>query len=243
MGLSPSQDHHQLPLFRLLLAELIGTMILTLVDSGIAMEFHRNPSEFNLALRAMAPALTVFAMIFAIGEVSGAHINPVVTFAFALRGVFPWKRLCLYWVMQLAGAALAILILGCAFGFEGSLGGTEPLQGVRLALGFEVLLSAFLVFVILATSHQSKIFGADAAFPVSAILMICGLLGKTISGASMNPARSLAPALMSGHTDFVWLYLLGPFVGSVIAVGLVYAVHGRPKLKDFESAEGAKNVD
>lgn len=223
-------------------AEFVGTFMLTFIDAGVGLVSSFSPDQFAVVARALAPGLTVMTAIFALGELSGAHLNPAVTLAFAVRGVFPWKRVIVYWAIQFAAAITAACVLGAMFGFGHDLGGTQPLRGLAPAFGMETILTLFLVLVILSTSHQSKIKGPESAFPVAAVLVVCGLLGKTVSGASMNPARSFGPALANGALSTYWIYLAAPVLGSLLAVALVYLLQGPPKEREREAAEGEKNV-
>jgi aquaporin Z len=224
-----------------LLAEGLGTFFLTFADSGVGLAAKLSTETVSLAARAITPGLVVLAMIFALGELSGAHINPAVTLGFAARGAFPWKRVPLYWIFQAGGALLAALVLRGIFSNVGELGGTKPLIADTPAFLLETVLSFTLVTVILATSHQHKIKGPKGAYPVASTVAACGLVGKGLSGASMNPARSLGPALVSGTTRYLPLYLIAPLLGSLLAVIAVRVVHGPAKAKDEEAARGEKN--
>jgi aquaporin Z len=224
-------------LLRCLYAEALGTFALTFVDGGAAMVAQLSP-DLNLTARALAAGLVVMSMIFAIGSISGAHINPAVTFSFAVRGVFPWKRVPSYWIAQSAGALLAALSLWAILGKFASLGATHAKQESVSAFACEIVLSFFLVFVILSTSHNSEIRGPEAALPVGATVAFAGLMGKGVSDASMNPARSLGPALVSGDLHELWIYLLAPFLGGALAVAAVFLLHGRPTHDEKEAATG-----
>jgi MIP family channel proteins len=230
-----------IPSLSCMLAELIGTFVLTFADAGVGVAAVLSPG-IPLAARAIAPGLAVLAMIFALGELSGAHINPAVTFAFALRGVFPWKRVFAYWILQLTGASCAALLLWAIFGVTGDVGATLPIQGAGPAFVFEIVLTFMLAMVIISTSHQSKVKGPQAAFPVGATIAVCGLVGKAISGASMNPARSFGPALFSSNLDSYWIYALAPLLGASIAVGAIRLLFGPADAKELESAQGEKNL-
>jgi aquaporin Z len=171
----------------------------------------------------------VAAIILFMGTVSGAHLNPAVSVAFALRSDFPWKRVPAYIVAQLIGAILATLLLWALLGKQGSAGLTLPGPGVSTttAMLWELVLTTGLVSVILGTASGAQQIGPLAAIGVGSYIALAGLWGSPVSGASMNPARSLGPALVLGDWTSWWAYLVGPMVGAVIAVGIAYVLRGR----------------
>lgn len=229
--------------FRCFLAEFLGTFFLTLADAGVAVAAELAPHDVTYLTRALTPGLTVMAVIFTLGELSGAHINPAVTVGFFLRGVFPLKKVPGYLFSQVLGAVSAVLILRASFDSLGNLGATIPeYASLEVAFLYESLLTFMLVFVILNTSHQSKIKGPESAFPVGAIITVCSLIGKDISGASMNPARSLGPVIVSGNWHDAWIYVSAPIMGAIFAVLFMRSLHGPPKFEDIEAAQGEKNV-
>lgn len=174
--------------------------------------------QVSLAAAVVAPALLVMAMIYTVGDLSGAHFNPAVTLAFSLRSDFPWRWVPGYWAVQIVGAALAALLLRGLFGNQGHLGATLPQHGVFAALIMEVVLTFFLVTVILGTATDHRLVGHNAALAVGGLIALDGLFAAPISGASMNPARSFGPALISGNVDSYWIYVAGPLAGAVLAV-------------------------
>jgi aquaporin Z len=171
----------------------------------------------------------VTAIILFMGAVSGAHLNPVVSLAFALRGDFPWRRVGPYIVAQFAGAVLATLLLEALIGKQGSAGLTLPGQGISTgtALAWEALLTTGLVSVVLGTASGAQQLGPIAALGVGSYIILAGLFGGPVSGASMNPVRSLGPALVIGDWTSWWAYLLGPLIGSVFAVAFAHVLRGR----------------
>jgi aquaporin Z len=175
-----------------------------------------------------APGLTVLAVILSIGAISGAHLNPVVSFAFALRGDFPWRRVPGYVVAQLIGGTLAILFLCAMFGQAGSLGATVPGPGIddTQAMLMELVLTAGLVSTILGTASRAQNIGPISAFGVAAYIILAGLWSSPISGASMNPVRSFAPDLVRGDFSHLWVYLVGPLAGAVAAVAIAHVLRG-----------------
>jgi aquaporin Z len=167
--------------------------------------------------------------ILFMGSVSGAHLNPGVTLAFAMRRDFPWSRVPGYVVAQLAGACLAALVLVAFLGPQGTAGLTLPGPSIRpvTAMLWEMVLTAGLVSVILGTASGAQNVGAMSALAVAAYIALAGLWGGPISGASMNTARSLGPALVLRHPEAWWAYVAGPLAGAVIAVGIAYVLRGQ----------------
>jgi aquaporin Z len=183
----------------------------------------------------------VMAIIYFMGTVSGAHLNPAVTVSFALRGDFPWRRVPGYIGAQLVGSALAAGFLRVTFGNVGQLGVTTPGVGISAwtATLIEIVLTAGLVSVILGTASGARNIGANAAFAVAGYIILAGLWAAPISGASMNPARSLGPALISGHLADWWAYVIGPFGGGVIAVGFAWVLRGPHSAAASDAAQGS----
>jgi aquaporin Z len=215
--------------WRRLFSELLGTFFLVLVAAGGGMVNARfGGHAIAQSALVVAPALMVMAIILFMGAVSGAHLNPAVSIAFALRGNFPWRRVPLYIVAQLVGAVLATLALWALIGRHGSAGLTLPGSGISTvtAMLWEVLLTAGLVSVILGTASGAQQLGPLAALGVGGYIALAGLWGAPVSGASMNPARSLGPALVLGDWTSWWAYLLGPVIGGIIAVGIAHVLRG-----------------
>ncbi len=215
---------------RRLFSELLGTFFLVLVAVGGGMvnaRFGGNAVPYTA--RVVAPALMVAAIILFMGTVSGAHLNPAVSVAFAARGDFPWKRVPAYIAAQLLGAILATLLLWALIGKQGSAGLTLPGHGISTgtALVWELVLTVGLVSVILGTASGAQQIGPLAALGVGSYIALAGLWGSPVSGASMNPVRSLGPALVLGDWTSWWAYLIGPVAGAVIAVGFAYVLRGR----------------
>jgi aquaporin Z len=212
--------------WRRLFSELLGTFMLVLVAAGGGI-LH-GEGQISLAAAVVAPGLMVMAIILFMGAVSGAHLNPAVSLAFALRGDFPWKRVPGYVVIQLIGAALACLFLDAVFGDVQHLGATLPGHGYAdwQALLMEVALTATLVSVILGTASTAQNVGRVAALGVGGYIALAGLWSAPVSGTSMNPARSFGPALVSGDFSGYWVYVLGPIAGALIAVGCAHVLRG-----------------
>jgi aquaporin Z len=215
--------------WRRLFSELFGTFLLVTAGVGGGMVNARfGGNAVPGPARAVAPALMVMAVIFFMGAVSGAHLNPAVSIGFALRGNFPWRRVPFYVVAQLAGAVLATAMLRGLIGAQGSAGLTLPGPGISTttALLWEVLLTTGLVSVVLGTSSGAQQLGPIAAFGVGGYIALAGLVAGPVTGASMNPARSLGPALVLDNWTAWWAYLLGPLIGAVIAVGIAQILRG-----------------
>src|SRR6516164_9605582 len=214
---------------RRLFSELLGTFFLVLVAVGGGMVNARFGGDaVPYTARVVAPALMVAAIILFMGTVSGAHLNPAVSFAFALRGDFPWKRVPAYVAAQFLGAVLATLLLWALIGKQGSAGLTLPGPGISTvtAMLWEIVLTTGLVSVILGTASGAQQIGAMAAIGVGSYIALAGLWGSPVSGASMNPARSLGPALVLGDWTSWWAYLIGPVAGGIIAVGIAWVLRG-----------------
>ena len=213
--------------WRRLFSELLGTFALVLAAAGGGLLHAKG--QISLAAAVVAPGLMVMAIILFMGAVSGAHLNPAVSLAFALRGDFPWKRVPGYIAIQLAGATLACLLLRLVFGNIEHLGATLPGPGYKpwQALLMEIVLTALLVSVILGTASAAQNVGAIAALGVGGYIALAGLWAAPVSGVSMNPARSFGPALVSGDWASYWVYLAGPVAGALIAVGCALVLRGR----------------
>jgi aquaporin Z len=212
---------------RRLFSELIGTFMLVLVAAGGGILHGKG--QITLSAAVVAPGLMVLAIILFMGAISGAHLNPAVSLAFALRGDFPWKRVPGYIIVQLIGASLACLFLLAVFGNIQHLGATLPGPGYANWQAFlmEIVLTATLVSVILGTASAAQNVGAIAALGVGGYIALAGLWGAPVSGTSMNPARSFGPALVSGDFSSYWVYVAGPLAGALIAVGIASVLRGK----------------
>lgn len=228
--------------WRRVFSEAFGTFFLVLVAAGAGVVAAAYPGTVTHPEAVVAPALMVLALILSTGAVSGAHLNPIVSVAFALRAEFPWRRVPLYLVAQIAGAVGASLVLWALFGKVGGLGATNPGAGVGdvRAMGVEVLLSCGLVTTILGTASGAQNVGALSAIAVSGYIALAGMWASPVSGASMNPVRSLGPALVSGHLGDYWVYVAGPFLGAGAAVLVAIVLRGRGRdLAAARAAQGA----
>lgn len=229
-------------LWRILLAEFIGTFVLVFVDAGGAVVADlAGEDEVTAEARALAAGLTVMAMIFSFGHLSGAHINPAVTLAFYIRGVFPLRHVAAYWLAQIGGAVLAALTLRALFGSSVGASVNRPELGVTPAFGMEVALTTILILVILSTAQRLKVTGPNAAIPVGGTVALCSIIGRPVSSAAMNPARAIGPAIVAWQFEHLWIYIAAPALGALIAALIVYAVHGHKNAAEREAAQGGKD--
>ena len=203
------------PLARALFAEAIGTFALVFAGAGAIVVDAKTGALGHVGV-ALVFGLVIMVMIYAVGHVSGAHFNPAVTFAFSLTRHFPWSRAVAYWAAQLTGAVLAAALLRASLGTAGHLGATLPAGSQGQSFLWEVVLTFFLMFVIMAVATDTRAVGEAAAIAVGGTVGLDALFGGPISGASMNPARSLGPALVSGDLRALWLYLVAPPLGAAL---------------------------
>ena len=215
--------------WRRLFSELFGTFLLVMAGAGGAVIDERSHGQIGRAAAVTAPALTVLAVILFMGAVSGAHLNPVVSIAFALRGDFQWRRVPAYVLAQLLGAVFAAWVLRLTFGDVAHVGSTLPGSGFTTTQAFviEALLTLGLVSTILGTASTAQNLGPLSALGVAGYIALAGLWASPVSGASMNPARSLGPAVISGDLHDLWIYLVAPLLGSVAAVLAALVLRGR----------------
>ncbi len=215
--------------WRRLFSEFLGTFLLVLVGAGGAVVDAASGGQIGRAAGVTAPGLLVMAVILFMGAVSGAHLNPAVTLAFAVRGDFPWRRVPGYIVIQLVAASTAVLALRLLFGDIGGMGATLPGAGFTdvEAMVVELLLTVGLVSTILGTASTAQNVGPLSAVAVGGYIVLAGLWSSPVSGASMNPARSFGPALVTGDFTSYWVYLVGPFAGALVAVVVAVLLRGR----------------
>jgi aquaporin Z len=216
--------------WRRLFSEVFGTFLLVFVAAGGPMVNARFGGHvISDSALVVAPGMMVLAIILFMGAVSGAHLNPAVTIAFTMRGDFPRRRVPSYIAAQFVGAVLATLMLVGLVGKQGTAGLTLPGPGIAawVALLWEAALTVGLVSVILGTASGAQQIGAMAAIGVGSYIALAGLIGAPLSGASMNPARSLGPALVLGDWTSWWAYLVGPLIGALVAVGIADILRGR----------------
>jgi aquaporin Z len=226
--------------WRRLFSELLGTFFLVLVGAGGGVVNAASHGAIPLAVRVAAPGMMVLGIILFMGAIGGAHLNPAVSLSFAARGDFPWRRVPGYIVMQLLGSTLACLLLWAIFGKLAQLGATEPGAGFTAvqAMWTEMILTVGLVSVILGTASAAQNVGPMSAIAVGAYIILAGFWAAPVSGASMNPARSFGPDLATGDFSNYWVYIVGPIVGGLIAVGFAFVLRGRSDVGGAKAAQG-----
>ncbi len=203
-------------LARSLLAEVIGTFTLVFAGCGAIMVDAKTGALGHVGV-AITFGLVIMVMIYAVGHISGAHFNPSVTFAFAVSRHFPWTRLPLYWAAQLVGALAAALVLRGSLGDLAHVGATLPSGSDAQAFLWETVLTFFLMFVIMAVATDTRAIGEAAAIAIGATVGMDAMFGGPITGASMNPARSLGPAIAASDFTSIWVYLTAPLLGATLA--------------------------
>ena len=214
--------------WRRLFSELFGTFLLVMVAAGGGMMGQAFPGAIGRSAAVVAPGLMVMGIILFMGKVSGAHLNPAVSVAFALRRDFPWRRVPGYIVVQLVGATLAALVLHGVISVSARYGSNYPAVGHSdmAAFWMEFLLTVGLVSVILGTASGAQNIGLFGAIGVGGYIALAGLWGSPISGASMNPARTFGPDLVGSTFTGYWIYVAGPLAGAVLAVGIAFVLRG-----------------
>ena len=199
-------------------AEFFGTFALVFAGTGAIVINQASGGAITHVGVALTFGLVVLAMIYALGDVSGAHLNPAVTFGFFAARRFERRSVLPYIASQIAGATLASALMRFLFPANETLGATLPAGPPSQSFVLEIVLTALLMFVILGVSTGAKEKGITAGVAVGAVIAFEALFAGPISGASMNPARSFAPALVSGHLEHLWIYLVAPMVGALLAV-------------------------
>lgn len=210
---------HPIPLARKLAAEFFGTFCLVLVGTGAIVVNDVSGGSVTPVGIALCFGLVVLAMVLAVGDVSGAHLNPAVTCGLSAAGLFPARGVLPYVLSQCVGAILASGLLRMLFPGHATLGATLPAGSEPQAFCFELLLTAILMFTILNVSSSPRGQLPVVACAAGAVIGLAALFGGPVSGASLNPARSLAPALLSGTYTSQWLYLVAPVCGALAGVG------------------------
>lgn len=211
------------------LAEIIGTFILVAFGTGVVVVDQQTDADVTLVGVALVWGLVVYAVISAIGDISGAHINPSVTVTLWASGRFPGSQVAPYIVCQLIGAVLGSVMVRLLFPDAESLGGTAPSGGLMQSFLAEVLLTFLLLFVVLNVSEGAKEKGITAGIAIGSVITLEVLVGGPISGASMNPARSFGPALVGGDWTAYWIYVAGPILGGLIAAPLAILLRSDEK--------------
>jgi len=231
----------QRPLWTRVIIEFLGTALLVTVAAGSGViNRYAGGNPISRTAAVIAPGALVMALIYAWGPLSGLHINPAVTLAFTGRRVFRASWTLPYLVAQFAGAVLAALFLQLMYGHV-SAGGNYPINkpgGEWKSFVMEIVLTTILVSVILNTATGYRSIGHNAAIAVGATIALLGLFASPISGASMNPIRTLGPDIVANNYTGWWVYVFGPLIGATVAVMLVGLVRGLPDAEEREAAEG-----
>jgi aquaporin Z len=229
--------------FKRFVAEMLGLMILTVISeiSGIVTLLTEKDTLKELSTLSNACALT--ALIFAAGQISGAHFNPVITLAFFIRREFRWWRVPMYWTAQFLGSVIAGGLVYSVFGTLKQVGANMPHNVTDVqAFALEAFFTLCTVYTTLNVSERAQVIGPNAALASGAIYAAIGLVGGSLTGASMNPFKSLGPALWAGKGALAkyWIYLCGPLVGTILAVAFVYilAAHPNPKAETKATGRG-----
>lgn len=216
-------------LWRCCVAEAVGTFALVFAGTGAIVVDQQLGGAVTHVGIALSFGLVVMAMIYSVGETSGAHLNPAVSVGFAVAGRFPWRHVPAYWAAQFGGALLASGVLFGVFPSSDTLGSTLPGPGVSVgsAFLFELLLTAILMFVILCVAVGSKEQGLMAGIAIGGTVGLEAMFAGPVTGASMNPARSLAPALVSWTWEAQWVYVVATIAGAALAVPVWLGVRRR----------------
>jgi MIP family channel proteins len=210
-----------------LVAEFVGTFALVFAGCGAIM-VDAKTGELGHVGVAITFGLVIMAMIYAVGHISGAHFNPAVSFAFALSRRFPWPRAFAYWTAQLLGALAAAAILRGSLGNLAHTGATLPSGSQGQSFLWELVLTFFLMFVIMAVATDTRAVGEAAAIAVGGTVGLDAMFGGPISGASMNPARSIGPGIVSGDLHGLWLYVVAPLAGAALGALVYQLIRGEP---------------
>ena len=221
-------------------AEFLGTFFATLVPTAIDIIYYTG-GHVDYVSRWLARGFVTAAMIYAFSEISGAHIDPAVSFGFAVRRSMPVRQMVLYWIVQFAGAFGAAAL--CAQLWPGVLFFGASHSGPKYtqfeAVVAEIILTFLVMIVILACAEEEAVVGKQAAVAVGLTVATCGFFAGPISGASMNPARSIAPQILSGAYGIIWIYAVGPLAGAGLASFVALLLFGRPNKGEKKAAEGS----
>ena len=223
------------------MAEFVGTFALVFAGCGAIMVDAKTHALGHVGV-AISFGLVIMAMIYAVGHISGAHFNPAVSFAFALSRHFPWPRVLGYWSAQILGAITAAAILRGSLGDFAHVGATLPSGSQAQSFLWELVLTFFLLFVIIAVATDTRAVGEAAAIAIGGTVGLDAMFGGPISGASMNPARSVGPAIVSGDLHALWLYILAPLIGAAVGALSYQFVRGEPTAAATHDAAPPKSA-
>jgi aquaporin NIP len=209
------------------LAELLGTFALVFCGTGAIIINQETNGVVSHVGIAITFGFIVMAMIYSLGEISGCHINPAITIAFTIAGRFPAKQVLPYIISQLLGALLASLVLCQLFPSNETLGSTLPRGSEMQSFVLEFILTFFLMLVIINVATGSKEHGMFAGLAIGSTVLLEAMFAGPICGASMNPARSIAPAIVSGHPEHLWIYMAAPVAGAAFAIPVFKLLHNK----------------
>jgi aquaporin NIP len=223
-------------LVKALVAEMVGTFTLVFAGTGAIASNALHDGALGDVGIALTFGLVIMAMIYATGHISGAHFNPAVTLAFALTRHLPAQRVIPYWIAQVWGAVMGSLAVRFLIGNGGGLGVTHPSVGLPEGVIIEVILTFILMFVIMAVATDTRAVGQAAAIAVGGTIAMLAMFAGPLTGASMNPARSLGPALVAGDYADLWVYFVGPILGAALGALTYRALRTPPEEEDDERA-------
>lgn len=232
--------------WRRLFAEFLATFFLVTVAAGVGMVGVAYPGSISPAMKGAAIGLVIMAMILFVGKFSGTHMNPAVTLAFAVRGDFPWSRVPGYLIVQIAAGFLAAFVLEGLVGVSASNGGSYPGADTSplTAMFVEMLLTFGLVSVVMGTASGAQSVGTFAALAVGGYIALSAMWAGALSGASMDPARTLGPNIVGGDVGPIWVYIAGPLLGAALAVVVAYILRGHGgRLTASQVAQGSLGGD
>jgi aquaporin Z len=221
-------------------AELIGTFFVTLVATGVDVLYYTGAGHVDYVSRWLARGFITTAMIYTFSSISGAHIDPAISLGFVVRRAMPVGQMLLYWIAQFAGGSAAAFVAFAVWGHAIALGASHPgpqFTQVEAAIA-EVVLTFLLMMVILMTAQEAAAVGKNAALAVGLTVAACGFFAGPISGASMNPARSIPPLLLGGAGELAWIYAAGPAIGAVLAALVTMLFFAEPDRGEREAAKG-----
>ena len=224
-------------------AEAIGTFGLVFAGTGAVIIDELSDGQVTRLGVGLTFGMTVAVMVFAIGHISGAHINPAVTLGFALVRHFPWQEVPVYWGAQLLGALAASGMLRLLFGLVDNMGATAPSGSSLQALGLETILTFILMFVIMAVATDVRAVGQGAAIAIGMTIGLEAIFAGPISGAAMNPARAFGPALVGWLWSSHWIYWIGPFVGAMAGALLYHWLRGESNTSGRAGASVTERAD
>lgn len=233
------------PRFKLMnkvFAEFIGTFALVFAGCGAVMVTERFPGALNPNMISVVFGLVVAAMIYSVGHISGAHFNPAVTLAFAIGRHFPGRQVAPYWAAQFSGGMVAIALLTLLLPKGTTFGATIPNIPIFQALGWETVLSFILMIVIVSVATDSRAVGKMAGAAIGSTVTVVAIVGGPVTGASMNPARSLAPALFQTNLSELWIYIVGPMIGAALATLSYNFIRCDDQLPGVETVSSTKSA-